>query len=224
MKIEIYSDYACPYCYIGHKRLLEAVESIDFKDEIKVINRSFVLDERAPKVTNKNAYESLSEKYNISVDEAKQMIGKVERMGETAGIKFRFDINKPTNTFDAHRLTKFAKIARKERTLLLALFEAYFINGKNIASKDDLIKIATSVGLDKIIVESILNSDQYLDIVMNDLNTARRRNVRSVPFIIINNRYFISGARKTEDIIQSLIEIRKNEHERTYCDADTCPF
>ena len=212
MKIEVWSDYACPFCYIGKRRLEEALTQFEHKAEVEVIYKSYELDPDAPVEINQSIYEILAGKYGITVDRAKQMSEGVIEQAKTVGLKFNFDKLLPTNTFSAHRLAKYAEEKGKDKELVELLLDAYFVQGKHIGNETVLVELAESVGLDKMEVMAVLDSSSFEENVRKDEYEAKTIGVHGVPFFVINNKYAISGAQPIEVFVNSLNKVWEEEH------------
>lgn len=205
MKVQIWSDVACPFCYIGKRHLELAAEQTNIPLEIEWM--SFQLDPNAPEKTEKSIYEILAKKYGKDVAWAKQMNASMIEMGEKAGLTFNVDIQKPTNTLNAHLLLHQAKDEDLQTKLKEALFEAYFVNGENISDKKILLEIAANVGMDLEKSEETLNQKKYVSEVRDDINLAKRYEIQGVPFFIINNKYALSGAQPVAAFVQAFDKI-----------------
>ncbi|MEQ9091983.1 MAG: DsbA family oxidoreductase [Balneola sp.] len=205
MKVQIWSDIACPFCYIGKKHLELAAEQTDTPLEIEWM--SFQLDPSAPEKTDKSIYEILATKYGKDITWAKQMNANMIEMGEKAGLTFNVDIQKPTNTLKAHLLLHQAKEEGVQTKLKEALFEAYFVNGENISDTKTLLKIADKVGIDAEKAEEVLSKKEHTSEVKDDINLAQRYGVQGVPFFILNNKYAFSGAQPVEAFVQAFDKI-----------------
>ncbi|WP_243292498.1 DsbA family oxidoreductase [Bacillus sp. FJAT-47783] len=205
MNIKIWSDFVCPFCYIGKRRLEEALKQFPHREGVKIEFKSFELDPEAPKDTRMTEAEMLAKKYGVSVDEAKKMTAQVAKQAETVGLTFHFETMIPTNTFDAHRLAKYAKTKGKETDITENLLYAHFTESKHIGDLETLMNIAHAVGLDPKEVKNVLyNADEYANEVRADENMARKIGVRGVPFFVINDKYAISGAQPTETFLKAL--------------------
>ena len=223
MKIEIWSDYACPFCYIGEKRLEKALAAIPDKN-IEVIFKSFELDPTAPKNVTSNTVDRFAQKYGLTKDEAADRIEQISEMGRAEGIDFKYASTLYTNTFDALRLTKLAQ--DKGRTEIIEkLFDAYFTKNLELSNFDVLKKIAAECGLDSAEVEKVLNSDKYAAEVRADEMQAARLGVHGVPFFIVGEKYTLSGAQPAK-ILQQAIEdyLAENSLDGMTCGADGCKF
>lgn len=212
MKIEVWSDFACPFCYIGKRRLEEALKKIPYNDEIEVSFRSFELDPNAPVTMEEDLFDILAKKYGASREQAIQMTKNVEEQAKSVGLTFHFDKIVRTNTFDAHRLAHYANTCNIEEKMVERLFEAYFTNGEHLGDKDTLITIAMKSGLDKAKVQNIISNLDFADDVRANEEEARQLGVTGVPFFVINRKYAISGAQSV-DVFMKAIEKAKEEEE-----------
>ncbi|MGG7212524.1 DsbA family oxidoreductase [Clostridium nigeriense] len=204
MKVEIWSDIFCPFCYIGKRRFENALKNFSDKDDVEVIYRSFELNPDAPKVNNNSIHEAIAEKYGMSVEEAKLNNDGIVRQAASLGLKYNFDTLILTNSFDAHRLIHFAKDFDKNNEMAEALFKAYFTDSKNISDFNTLGDIAKSIGLNKDEAIKVLNSDKYKKEVREDENLARNYSITSVPTFIIDDKFMISGAQSEEIFLMAL--------------------
>lgn len=212
MKIEMWSDFVCPFCYIGKTRLEKALEQFSHSDEVEVEFKSFELDPNAPSHSDKNIHESLAEKYGISIEQAKQNNTQIGVQAAQIGLTFHFDEMKPTNTFDAHRLAKYAKNQGKEREMIERLLHAYFTESKNIGDTATLADLAEEVGLDRQEALHVLNSKEiYVSDVRADQRMAQQLGVTGVPFFVINQKYAISGAQPIETFFSALEKVWEEE-------------
>jgi len=227
MKIEIWSDYVCPFCYIGKRKLEEALENFPHKDDVEVTYKSYELDPNAPLYDGQDYYETLAKKFG-SVDQVKQMTSNVKEQANLVGLDFQFNTMKQTNTFDAHRLAKYAETKGKGNDISEKLLSAHFIESKDVGNKEELGNIAASVGLKKEDAMEVLQDEQaFRAEVENDLNEAKQFQITGVPFFIINRKYAISGAQPTETFSQALQQVWEEENAATPLqtfgsDDDTC--
>lgn len=198
MKIEVWSDFGCPFCYIGKRRLERALESFSHRDEIELVYRSFELDPGAPKDTESSIHELLAVKYGLSLEQAKESNRNVAQQAQTEGLTYNFDTIIPTNTFDAHRLAHYAGEQGKAKEMTERLFQAYFTDSLHIGDRDTLVRLAEEVGLDGAAVREVLEQNTYADAVREDENEARRLGIRGVPFFVLHGKYAVSGAQPLE--------------------------
>ena len=230
MKIEIWSDFACPFCYIGKKRFEEALDKFPHKDKVEVVYKSFILDPNAPKETNLSGVEELAKSKGITVDRAQEMYDHVIKMAKTVGLNYNMDIMKATNTNDAHRIMQWAKQFGKSRELTNKLFSAYFIEGLNLSNPDTLVKIIDDLGLDGKKAKAVLEFMEYENEVENDILDAQRLGVKSVPTFVVNREFGVSGAQREEYFLNMLNETYEKmnltklniEDDGSACGPDGC--
>ena len=209
MKVEIWSDYACPFCYIGEKRLEKALAQIKGGDKIQVEFKSFELDPYASKICEGTTVDRFAKKYGLSVENAAENIENISRMGRAEGIDFKYSSTLYTNTFDSLRVTKLAQ-ERGHNEIITKFFDAYFTKNLVLANHDVLKKIALECGLDEKEVDDVLSSDKYADEVRADEMQAASYGIHGVPYFVINEKYALSGAQPT-DVIKQALEQALNE-------------
>lgn len=203
MKIEIWSDYNCPFCYIGKVHLERALAELKLTDKVEIIYKAYQLDPTAPKVARQSTTEALASKYGVSLTEAKAMMSNVVNKAAAIGLTYNYDIVKATNTLDAHRLLKMADKAQA-KILNATLYDAYFTTGKNLADFDYLRGLGESVGMDKDEIKAMLYSDKLKDQVLSDIAEAKAMNIRGVPYFRINKKSVIPGAQPIEQFVEIL--------------------
>lgn len=205
MKIEIWSDIMCPFCYIGKKHLETALKQFSDADAIDVVWKSYQLDPYIPRNPEyKNTYQYLAKTKGMSYDEAKQMTTGVAQAAANAGLTLDFERAVVANSFDAHRLVHLAQTKGLADAVKEALFRAHFTEGKDINSREVLTAIGTVAGLPEVEITAVLDSDRYSDEVAEDIREARDIGVRGVPFFVFNRKYAISGAQPPEAFLQTL--------------------
>ncbi|WP_391204916.1 DsbA family protein [Psychrobacillus sp. L4] len=232
MKIEVWSDFVCPFCYIGKRRLEEALEQTGFANQAEVEFKSYQLDPNTPKVSEKSMYEVLAEKYGSTLEAAKNMTAQVAEQAKTVGLAYNFDAMKPANTLDAHRIVKWASEQGKANEVNELMLHAYFIEAKEIGKHEVLLELIESIVLSREEAEKVLNSDAYLTDVQADIARAGQIGVRGVPFFVLNDKYAISGAQPTETFVGALNKIAEEEgispklqllgEDANLCTDDTC--
>ena len=210
MKVEIWSDIFCPFCYIGKRKFEAALENFEKKEDVEVIYRSFELNPGAEKHNDKNIHELIASKYGITYEEAKLNKDNIVRQA-----KDNFDTLIPTNSFDAHRMIHFAKEYGKMEEMTEALFKAYFTDSKNVSDFNTLAEIAESVGLNKEEAINVLNSNKYSDLVRGDEELAGRYGINAVPFFIFNEKFTVSGAQPIELFLRALNKVSEEEKSLT---------
>jgi predicted DsbA family dithiol-disulfide isomerase len=230
MKIEIWSDVMCPFCYIGKNNFEQALEKLPFKDEVEVEWKSFQLDPTLDPKEAKNTFEYLKEKKGFGEAQAQQMIGQVSQMGKGAGIDFNFEKALITNTFSAHKLLHLAKKYNKSNEMEEALFIAHFIDGKNVGDLETLISLADSLGIDKEEAKNVLTSEEFDNEVNQDVLEARNNGATGVPFFVLNGKYAVSGAQPVELFVNALQQtynenvspLKNLSNDENSCDTDGC--
>lgn len=208
MKIEYWSDIACPFCYIGVTRMKKALTAIGLGDT-PLTMRAFELDPNAPLETEHNIIEHFADKYMVPAAQAAMRIDSIDRMGCEEGLDFHMARTKPVNTFDAHRLVKLAQTVDEPTAARTAelLYRAYMCEGRSVADHDTLIEIGSSAGIAPNAIASMLASPQFLPEVRADEAEAKAREIWGVPYFIIDDAYAISGAQPLDTLIQALREI-----------------
>ncbi|WP_269318188.1 DsbA family oxidoreductase [Exiguobacterium sp. KJ 601] len=207
MKIEVWSDYVCPFCYIGKRRLEEALEQFPQADQVEVEFKSFELDPNAPTNDSRTIYEALATKYRMPIEQAKGTTAQVAAQAREVGLDYDFENMVVTGTLDSHRLTHYAKTVGKEKELSEALLQAYFVDAKHIGNHDVLLEIATSVGLERDAVRDVLTTDVYTEDVRAEEKRASDLGITGVPFFVFDNKYGVSGAQPTEAFKQVLEKV-----------------
>jgi len=211
MKIEIWSDYVCPFCYIGKRRLEEALEQTGLGEDTEIVFKAFELDPNSPSVSDTLIKESLAKKYGMSVEEAKKMTDNVVDQAKAVGLNYNFDVMTPANTFNAHRLAKLAEQEGLDKTVSESLLKAYFIYGEKIGTEDVLLRIAEEAGISRDRAKAVLDSDEFADEVRMDIAEAQQIGVKGVPFFVINRKYAISGAQPAEAFADALRKAAEEE-------------
>ncbi|WP_163971789.1 DsbA family oxidoreductase [Oceanobacillus halotolerans] len=235
MKIEVWSDFVCPFCYIGKRRLELALEQFEHSQGVTIEYKSYELDPNAEKNPGKSIHELLASKYGMSVEKAKKANEDLGKQAAEVGLTYHFDTIKHTNTFDAHRVAKFASENDKGTEMTERLLKAYFTDSKHIGEHDTLIGLAKEVGLDADKVENMLAGNEYASRVRDDEEQARDLGVQGVPFFVFNEKYAVSGAQPLEVFQEVLEKVWVEEKEKpsiqtlnpqgsktTYCTDEGC--
>ncbi|MFD2993565.1 DsbA family oxidoreductase [Fictibacillus nanhaiensis] len=213
---------------MGKKRLEDAIKKINHP--VEVTYRCFELDPTMERDVNENIYEKLSKKYGMSIDAAKANTQNVIQMAKESGLEYHMDTMILTNTFDAHRLTMFAKKEGKMQEMTERILYAFFTESKHIGNHETLADLAEDVGLNREAVLRMLSSDEMADEVRSDEETAKAYGVTGVPFYLINQKYALTGAQPTDVFVQALnkiiaenkITFLNNEEDGMSCDDDGC--
>ncbi|ANE46883.1 hypothetical protein SY83_12015 [Paenibacillus swuensis] len=204
MKVEIWSDFACPFCYIGKRRFEKALEQFAHRDAVQVIYRSFELDPDAPKQVPHDVYDMLSGRYGMSRQEAIAMNQNMSRQAASEGLDFQFDTLVLTNTFDAHRLKHWADQNGKSAEVSELLFRGYFTDSSNLSDHSTLADIAAEAGLDREKALTMLAGEQFADQVRGDEEEGSRLGIRGVPYYVIDRKHTLSGAQSDAMFLNAL--------------------
>ena len=204
MQIEIWSDVICPWCYIGKRRFEAALAQTGNRENIDIIWRSFELDPNAPGQQPGTIRELLSHKYQVSLQEADEMIARVTAQAKGAGLEYRMDIAKRGNTFDAHRLIHFATGKQTGDEAIETIMHAYFCEGLAVCDPVALAKLAPRFGITEGEAMAMLDSDRYADAVRADESRAARFGISGVPFSVFDEKSGISGAQPVEVFAEAL--------------------
>lgn len=211
MKIEIWSDFACPFCYIGKRKLEIALNKFQYKDEVELVFRSFELNKESKKKYDGNLNEIISKKYGITLEQAQISNNQIIQQAKEVGLNYNFDNIIPTNTFDAHRLSHYAKAKGKMKELIERILKAYFEEALNISDHKVLANLAGEVGLDRDEAGSVLASDRYEEDVRKDEQMASELKITGVPYFIFNNQYVVSGAQSPDLFLEVLEKVKKED-------------
>lgn len=198
MKIEVWSDYVCPFCYIGSQRLKKALEEFEGNDEVVLEYRSFELDPEKKPGKAENVYEHLAEKYGITFEEARQNVRNVEVLGSGEGLVIDNEHAIQANTFDAHRLGQLARIEGRSSEYTALLYKAHFSEGTDIGDHASLLALAEQAGLDRDAAAAVLHGDTFAKEVRRDEEMAREIGIGGVPFFVFDEKFAVSGAQSRE--------------------------
>jgi predicted DsbA family dithiol-disulfide isomerase len=219
MKIEIWSDVVCPWCYIGKRRFESALERFAHRDQVQVVWRSFELDPRAPRRSPGSVNDMLARKIGGSLAQAAAMHAQVTALAAREGLDYRFDRAKHGNTFDAHRLIHLAASHGLQAQAKERLLQAYFTDGLPIGDPDTLLTIGVEVGLPADAVRAMLEGDAYADAVRADERRVAALGVSSVPFYVIDEQYGVSGAQDPAVFLGALEHAWAESHPLTLVGA-----
>lgn len=207
--VEVWSDIACPWCYIGKKRFETALARFPHRDRVQVVWRSYQLSPETPAGLRRPEVEALVEMKGMPAEQVQQMFAHVARTAAADGLTMDFGTVIAANTFDAHRLVHIAGDRGDE--VMAALFRAHFSEGRVVDDRDELVAIAAEAGLDAEAVRAALDSDAEADRVRDDLAQARALGISGVPFFVANRAIGVSGAQPVDVFTQLL--------EKAYADA-----
>ena len=207
MRIDVWSDGVCPWCYLGFVRLEKALAQTGI--EAEVFHHAYQLDSSAVQDGRRTA-EHLAEKYGIGVEDALGMMERVTTIAAEDGLAYRLADTPHGNTATAHRLLAFAATQGKQHDLLFRLFDAYFQQAQAVFSADELRPHALAVGLDPMRVDEVLGSDEFADVVDYDKQVAEQIGVRGVPFFVFDQRIAVTGAESVETLIEAMTKAAEN--------------
>jgi predicted DsbA family dithiol-disulfide isomerase len=207
LKIQIWSDIMCPYCYIGKRRIEGALAEFPHAANVEIEWKSFQLDASFIASEADNMVEHLAEKYRKDKAWAQEMMDSMTQNAKNSGLDFHFEKAIMANSFNAHRLLHLAKKHNKSNELEELLFKAYLTDGKNINNLDTLSELGIEAGLDKNEIETVLHSDAYAEAVKQDIEMAHNVGVQGVPFFVFDNKYAVSGAQHVETFVKTLEKV-----------------
>jgi predicted DsbA family dithiol-disulfide isomerase len=206
MKVEIWSDIACPWCYVGKRRFESALRQFEHASDVEVVWRSFELDPNAPRTHAESQDEILARKYGMPVERARAMNERMTAEAAKEGLDFHFDRVRVGNTFDAHRLVHLAAESGRAEAMKERLMRAYFTEGESLADPETLERLGTEAGLDPSRVREVVGSDAFAAEVRADEQRARTFGISGVPFFAIDERYGVSGAQTPDVLLGALRE------------------
>ena len=204
MRVEIWSDIVCPWCYIGKRRFETALARFPHADEVDVMWRSFELDPTAPRRREGNQIEHLARKYGMTIEQARATREHLRQVAADVGLEYRFDVAQPGNTLDAHRLLHLAASRGIQDRMKERLLAAYFTEGAPIGDRDTLVQLAGAVGLEPTEAEATLASDDYVTDVRSDEEEAAALRITGVPFFVIDRKFGVSGAQPADFLLEAL--------------------
>ena len=203
MTIEVWSDVVCPWCYIGKRRLTEAIASLPELADVTVVHRAFQLDPTATN-TGERTVDHLASKYGITTEDALGMMDDVSEVAETVGLTYDLANTRHGNTRDAHRLLLWAQERGQADATLERLYSGYFEHGESVFTVDDLLRIAGEAGLDVPAARTMLESDAFVGEVLADQQLAHDFGSRGVSFFVIDRRFGLSGAQPLDVFVETL--------------------
>jgi predicted DsbA family dithiol-disulfide isomerase len=232
INVEIWSDVACPWCYIGKRRFEAALAQFEQRDQVKIVWRSFELAPDAPNTTEDKLNEMLSKKYGMSLQQASDANAQITSLAAAEGLDYHFEKAHYGNTFDAHRLIHLAAEYNLQDAMKERLLKAYFTDGLAIGNIDTLVQLAAEIGIDVERARTVLASDAFADAVRADEQRATEFGISGVPFFAFDEKYGVSGAQPVEVFSEVLArtwaEARpqlisvKSTPEAGVCNDDSC--
>jgi predicted DsbA family dithiol-disulfide isomerase len=204
MKVDIWSDVRCPFCYIGKRKFETALSQFAQKEHVEVEWHSFELDPNTETEPSANSAQHLADKYGRPLEWAEEMQANVANTAAEVGLTFNLDKSIVANSFDAHRLIQLAKTEGLGNEIEEQLFLAHFTDGKNIADHQTLKEIGVGIGLNELTVSEMLKGTDFTDEVRYDEQTAQTIGIRGVPFFVINQKLGVSGAQSPDTFLDAL--------------------
>ena len=204
MQVEIWSDIACPWCYIGKRRFESAMETFEHRDEVEIVWRSFQLDPNLPDHYDGSELEYLSTRKGFPRERVAQMFQHVSDQAAAVGLRYDFESLVVANSFAAHRLLQFAGTSGHADALEERLMSAHFEHARDIGDVDTLVEIGVEAGLEETAVRDVLTSDRYADDVRRDVADGQALGLQGVPFFVIDRAFGLSGAQPPEVFSEAL--------------------
>ena len=216
MKVEIWSDIMCPFCYIGKRNFEAALKEFEGRDEIEIEWKSFQLDPSIPKTfeTKINTIEYLAERKGMSIEKSKELHANVIETAKKVGLDYDFEKAVVANSFDAHKLIQLAKTKGLGDAAEESLFKAYFTDGKDMSDYPTLVQLGNEIGLNEEEITAALTSEEFEAKVNFDVSEGSQLGVTGVPFFVFDRKYAVSGAQPIETFLNALkqsLEESKNE-------------
>lgn len=233
MKVEIFSDVACHWCYISKRRFEAALAGFEHRDQVEITWGSYQLDPSAPRTTETALNELVADKTGMSLSDVAAASEQVSALAAKEGLEFHMEKVRYGNTFDAHRLLQFAATHNLQEEVEERLFKAYFTEGAALGDTGTLVKLVSEVGLEESEIQAILASDKYADKVRADIRRASHLGIQAVPFYVIDEKYGISGAQPVEVLQEKLEQAWTESHplitvsggsqnNAGFCEGDSC--
>jgi predicted DsbA family dithiol-disulfide isomerase len=210
IKVDIWSDVQCPWCYIGKRKFEKGVEL--FGDDVEVEYHSFELAPDTPVDFDGSPVDYLSQRKGLAVDKVHEMLDRVTEVAQSVGLTYNYDAVHQTNTIKAHELMHFAKEHGKQAEMKERLLSAYFVEGKHVGRIEDLADLAEEVGLDRALAHQALTEGRFVADVKQDVAQAEAYGISGVPFYVIDGKYGVSGAQDPETFKNVLEQARDERH------------
>ncbi len=207
MKVEIWSDVMCPFCYIGKRRFEAALAQFAHRDQVEVVWKSFQLDPYLVTDPKKSVKQQLADSKGWSLGQTDEAMAYVVNMAKEVGLTYDFDKAVVANSFDAHRFSHLAKKHKLQDEAEERLFSAYFTEGKNTADRETLVRLGTEIGLDPAETSRVLSGNDYAEDVETDIYEARQVGVSGVPFFVFDDKYAVSGAQSSALFLEVLEKV-----------------
>jgi predicted DsbA family dithiol-disulfide isomerase len=204
MRVDIWSDLVCPWCYVGKRRFEKALAAFDRRDDVAIVHHSFQLNPAAPRDRTSNRREMLMQKYRLSPVQVEDMDARMTQTAAADGLAFNLEGTATGNTFDAHQLVHLARDHGVQDEVLERLYRAYFTEQRSLFDRESLVDLAADAGLDRDEAAAALRESRYAEAVEADIEAARRLGATGVPLFVIDERYGLSGAQAPEVFLDAL--------------------
>jgi predicted DsbA family dithiol-disulfide isomerase len=215
MKVEIWSDVVCPFCYVGKRKFENALGQFAHRDDVEIEWKSFQLTPDFQPIPGESIHASLAKKKGVSEAEGRQMGDRMTLIAKEVGLNYNFDNTIPANTFLAHQLIHFAAHHGQQGAMKERLFAAYYLEGQDINPVETLVKLAAEIGLDAAAARQALEAGTYANEVRRDEYEAQQIGVRGVPFFVFEDKYAVSGAQPSEVFAEVLDKVWSEAHPKT---------
>ncbi|HLT85482.1 MAG TPA: DsbA family oxidoreductase [Phototrophicaceae bacterium] len=213
ISVDVWSDIACPWCYIGKRKFEAGLAAFDGAEDVTVTYHSFELSPDTPVDFDGSAVDFLAAHKGMPRDQVEQMLRQVTTIAADVGLDYDFDAVRQTRTLLAHEALHFAKEQGKQLELVERLFEAHFVEGRHVGKVDELVELGTEAGVDGPALRDALENGVYADAVGADIAQARAYGIQGVPFYVIGGKYGVSGAQRPEVFTQALEQVRAEQVE-----------
>lgn len=214
MKVEIWSDYVCPFCYIGKRRFENALNEFKGKEQVEVVYKSFELDPSFQK-SNQDIHAELAKKFGTSYEQAKGMNDQMTERAKDVDLMYDFDRAVPANTFDAHRVSHYAKQQGRLTEVTERILKGYFTEGADIGDHETLAKLAAEAGLDQAATLTVLKEGKFAEDVRADEAEGSQLGITGVPFFVFNQKYGVSGAQPEAAFTEVLEKVLEEEQQKS---------
>jgi predicted DsbA family dithiol-disulfide isomerase len=226
LRIDVWSDIACPWCFVGKRRLERALADFPHADEVEVVWRAFELDPGAPKEKEPGVShaERLAKKYGMSVEQAQKRSDQLRQTASGEGLAFDFDRIRSGNMFDAHRLVHLGLLRGVQDAVKERFLRAYLEEGQLMSDHGTLLRLAVEAGLPENEVADVLASDQFTEEVRVDEAQARELGISGVPCFVLDGRYAVSGAQPPQVLLSALHQAwnEREQSEPVYAEGAAC--
>ena len=213
MRIDIWSDIVCPFCYVGKRNVEQALAEFEHRDEVEVVWHSFELDPSATEHPAGSLPELIAKKYSMSLEESIASQESLAARARAVGLDFNWRQARYGNTFDAHRVIHYAADQGLASAAQEAFKKAYFTEGRSVQDHESILDIASEIGLDTAEVEAVLKSDRYAEQVRADEQLAHQLGINGVPFFLLESKWAVNGAQPAEALLQALRHVWEQTHQ-----------